>query len=195
MSIPPYVFMAWCLLKHRDNFCCVTLHYVTLLTRIHSCSWNWKPNSGYRRKNHYHHHHPNAHRLGTLYCNVGGDKMVSDKPARIQQFLQKPVERKPVERNNHRLHTHMRNSLCDICGGIFSTGCLHQSSGSSRLCVVILMLLENIKASKLNVMKPVPKHVDFREPCSLHPEDRDTMVLRNVGILSQHYMASQPRKT
>jgi hypothetical protein len=29
---------------------------------------------------------------------------------------------------------------------------------------------------------------------SLHPEDGGSMVLRNVGILSQHNMESQPRR-
>jgi len=28
----------------------------------------------------------------------------------------------------------------------------------------------------------------------LHPEDGSSMVLRNVGILSQHYTTSQPRR-
>jgi hypothetical protein len=32
--------------------------------------------------------------------------------------------------------------------------------------------------------------IDF----NLHPEGGSSMVLRNVGILPQHYMASQPRR-
>jgi len=31
----------------------------------------------------------------------------------------------------------------------------------------------------------------FVTPCTVHPEDRGTMVLRNIGILPQHHTATQ----
>jgi len=34
----------------------------------------------------------------------------------------------------------------------------------------------------------------FVGPCCLHPEDGCSMDLWNVGILPQHYTASQPRR-
>jgi hypothetical protein len=41
------------------------------------------------------------------------------------------------------------------------------------------------------VVKMVVEDLDL----NLHPEDGSSMVLRNAGILPQHYTASQPRRT
>jgi hypothetical protein len=34
----------------------------------------------------------------------------------------------------------------------------------------------------------------LKVPSSLHPEDGGSKFLRNVGVLQQHYTASQPRR-
>jgi hypothetical protein len=64
-----------------------------------------------------------------------------------------------------------------------------------RFDVLMVMKIQVVFLWVVILCSDVVGYKCFSGSCCLHPEDRSSEVIRNIGILLHHYVMSQPRRT